>query len=475
MSSAEDGTARQTWLYIPLAARAAHLSPLTARSLRNFLFSGSRYVARPAVSLISTPILLSYLGVSQYGIWMIVTSILGVSAIADFGVLDSIVRYVSKHHAVGDEAAIVRTIRSAVSLCAIVGLAVMAFLAVTASYVTGHVFRMAPEEQTLAISAIRLAGPYFLFAFVNAGFRNALRGCHRYDLDAKLDVGFEVLTTLTNVVLAFSGRGLAAILVSMTVWSLIEICVTALTLKRMVVRSMVFWPLLSRSVLGESAGYAAFMWSQGVTAMLLANFDRLLIGSLLGPDSLAYYAVALQLAKQVHGFLSNALAFLFPTFSEISEAGSKARLSRLYRRAFSATLVAALLIAVPLYVLGPLILKLWLGENIASMAQVSLRILVCYFFVTTLTIIPHYFLNGIGNSRLNAIYLGAASIASIGAALLLLPRFGAPGAALARLAIVPVCGILWGVIHHRMGLGVLWTIVPTGLAALAIVTAVGSL
>jgi O-antigen/teichoic acid export membrane protein len=463
---------RTRWRWLRWGGLSIPLSPLTVRGLRSSAFSGSRYLARPALNLIATPILLSQLGATQYGIWMIVTTLLSVGAIADFGILDSTIRYVSKYHALGDERAVVRTIRSAVSVCGALGLCCMALLFAISDFAAMHIFHVSANEQDIVVAAIRISGVYFLFGFISAGFRSALRGHHRFDLDAKLDVSFEVLMTGTNLVLAWSGQGLPAIMGSIALWRMAEIGATALVLKRTSVPTLVVWPLFSREVLGESAGYAVFVWLQGVSAALLANFDRFLIANQLGPEVLAYYAISLQLAQQIHGLLVNALAFLFPMFSEVGEVGSKDALAKLYRKAFAVTVIAALVIAVPLYALGPLIVRLWLGAHASAMVHVLLRILVCYYLVVAMTIAPHYFLNGTGASRLNALLAAASTGVSIATALVLLPHFGTAGVALARLGIVPVCAIFWWIVHRRLDLSSRWTVLPVALSGAAIVAAV---
>src|SRR5262249_32664753 len=161
---------------------------------------------------------------------------LGLGAIADFGILDSTVRYVSKYYSFGDEPAVVRTIRSAASVCAIVGLVGVGILAASASFIARYLLHIPSVEQHIAAAAIQLSGLYFLFGFINAGLRSALRGCHRFDLDAKLDIAFEVVTTLTNVALAYGGAGLLAVLTNMTLWSLVAACATAVTLRRTAVK-----------------------------------------------------------------------------------------------------------------------------------------------------------------------------------------------------------------------------------------------
>jgi O-antigen/teichoic acid export membrane protein len=280
----------------------------------------------------------------------------------------------------------------------------------------------------------------------------------------------EAATACVGVALAFFLHSLPAVLLNMAFWTAVSACLSAFLLKRAAVQSLVLRPLLSRAVLDESAGYAGYIWLQAVTNMVHANFDRFLIASQIGTEALAYYAISLQLAQQIHTFLSRAFGFLFPLFSEMCEWGMPARVRYVYVRAFIASIGLALAIAVPLYLAGPDILRLWVGKDVAAESSDIFRILVCYSAILATTIVPHYFLNGVGDARLNALFSMVSVAVAAVATVVLVPRFGAGGAALARVTIAPVCAIFFGLIHHRLGLSVRWVVAPSAVATLAFIS-----
>src|SRR5205807_1118477 len=80
--------------------------------------------------------------------------------------------------------------------------------------------------------------------------------------------------------------------------------------------------------------------------------DVLLIGAILGSTQLAYYAVCVQLAQQVHALPAAAFSFLFPLVSGRSETSARSGLKALFGRYVAWNVLLAAALAAPLIFLG---------------------------------------------------------------------------------------------------------------------------
>jgi O-antigen/teichoic acid export membrane protein len=97
-------------------------------------------------------------------------------------------------------------------------------------------------------------------------------------------------------------------------------------------------------------------------------------------------------------------------------------------------LTTLLAVVVPLSVLSTPFLLDWLGpSDDANRAAILVLALVAAGAVS-LMVVPHYMLNGIGHSRLNVCCVALSTIVAIGFSLVLIPRWGAVGAAISLLA-----------------------------------------
>ena len=82
----------------------------------NSAYSIVEYVAQPEAMLLAAPFLVGRLGLSQYGVWMLVSAILGSVGILSTGFGDATVKYVSTYLALDDFAGIERTIRATLTI-----------------------------------------------------------------------------------------------------------------------------------------------------------------------------------------------------------------------------------------------------------------------------------------------------------------------------------------------------------------------
>ena len=81
--------------------------------------------------------------------------------------------------------------------------------------------------------------------------------------------------------------------------------------------------------------FSRWIWAGSVVNLLLNQFDKVLVGKLLGPAQLGAYQMSSKLAQMLLADAAIAMSqYLFPTFSahHRREAGSAARLFKRYLR-----------------------------------------------------------------------------------------------------------------------------------------------
>src|SRR4029450_11781932 len=82
------------------------------------------FVLTAAVGFVLAPYMVSRLGDSQYGLWVLVSSLVGYLGLLDLGVRGAVTRYVARHHGAGDDTAASRIVSTALFLFAITATAV---------------------------------------------------------------------------------------------------------------------------------------------------------------------------------------------------------------------------------------------------------------------------------------------------------------------------------------------------------------
>ena len=387
--------------------------------------------------IVATPLLVSRLGLDRYGIWVLATALVGTAAVVPMGLGDATVKFVSSYRGRGGTDGVIRVVRSTLTVSLLLGVLVAVVVIASAPWLADHVFKISAQDHELARRAIQLAGVGLVIRSVDSVFLSTLRAYERYDLAAGVAMTVRIASIGSSLLLVILGYGVLQILVAALVVTTLGTLTQAM-LSRRLVEGLSLRPLLDRAALREVFGFGMYSWVQGLGGMIFGQVDLLLIGAILGSKPLAYYAVCIQLAQQIHGLPAAVFAFLFPMISSRYEHAGRAELKELFSRYVGLNVLFATALAVPLILLGRPILTLWMGAEFASHAQGLLAILAVAYALLSLNVVPHYTLLGLGQVRFVSITNLAGGVLSLIGVAALLPVIGLSGAGVGRLLYGPV-------------------------------------
>jgi O-antigen/teichoic acid export membrane protein len=425
-------------------------SDLFKRSFKNAAWSSADYAVLPLLWLVATPFFVHKLGVDQYGIWMLANAFLGFSGIFAFGLSDATIKFVSKYRALHDEVGVVRVVRSTLTLYGVLGILAVTLVYFISPFLVNRVFNVQHQNIKLAIASLQIGGVGILVRFIDNVFLAIFQGHERYDLAAKVTAPSNVIMIVLAVLCAAMGLGLLAILWTTVLTLAISAAVKAIVVRRVLIPGVLFFPILSKHAIREIFGFGFYSWLQSVGGILLAQADRLIIASLLSTSALTYYAVCLQLARQIHAPLARAVGFLFPLASVARESGEIETMRSVYFKSLRFVTMCAVGIGLPIFVFSENILTLWMGADFASHAAGILRILTLSFAILATSIVPYYYLNGAGYVKLNTLFgLISGGIVAV-ATVLLVPFVGLVGAAWARLFNTPTGIVSRTFVHYNV-------------------------
>ena len=178
------------------------------------------------------------------------------------------------------------------------------------------------------------------------------------------------------------------------------------------------------------AEYAVPLTATNSAYVLDKRLDTLLVGAFLSPVEVGFYVLADRVAEVVQT-PTTALGFtLSPMFGSEKAAGNLTRISRVYEM----TLIKTLLLYIPMgagivLVADPLI-RLLFGPGYAGAVGV-LQVLGLFVVFKAITKLTDNGLNYLGRARDRAIVRGATALLNVALNLVLIPRIGVTGAAVA--------------------------------------------
>jgi O-antigen/teichoic acid export membrane protein len=401
-------------------------------SAGNAMYCIAEYIAQPLSMLAAAPFLVHKLGLSQYGIWMLVSAILGSMGILSTGFGDATVKYVSTYRGQNNPAGVERTIRATLTINALLGTLFGLLVWAGAPYAVDHIFRIEPVFHAASLQAIRISAVILAVRSVESVFVSTLRAFERYGPPVKLNVFLRVIVVVSAVVLAAVGRGVVAIMIATLFWSALVVVLQAVAARR-VVGPLNPCPTFEKTALAEVFSFGCFSWLQSLAAVAFGYADRFLVAAMLGTTPVAIYVLCVQVAQPIHGLAAAAFNFIFPHISSRYEAGEVHGPRRVFRLALLASTGLSIALAAPLILFGKPLLTVWMGSEFAKQAYIVLAVLTVAHIFLAINIVPHYTLLALGSVRFVSTVNVLGGIASLGAVALFIPRFGLVGAAFGRL------------------------------------------
>lgn len=149
----------------------------------------------------------------------------------------------------------------------------------------------------------------------------------RFQHIAAIEISAAFADCCLGLALAFGGAGAYSVLLGMIVGEALK---SALTWATMTPRP----PLRPRwSGIGHYLGFSRWIWASSVVNLVLNQFDKIVVGKMLGPAQLGAYQMSSRLAQMLLADAAIAMSqYLFPTFAAHHRADphKAARLFKLY-------------------------------------------------------------------------------------------------------------------------------------------------
>jgi O-antigen/teichoic acid export membrane protein len=415
--------------------------------------------AIPAVAALATvPMVVHGLGNAGYGLYALVTAIVGYFALVDINVTAGSVKYIAEFNARGERERVAETVVFGIAIYALLGLAGAAVLLLGARELVTRVFKVPAPLAEEAVTALRVAAPGFVVGQLQAYLHSVPQSLMRYDIPARLEMLFGTAVPLLTVVVLLQGYGLveviglrvaAGTLHCLLLWRGVRLLLPGFRWR---------WP--GASIRRSLLGFSAWSFLSRIAALSHAYADKLIVGALAGVTALAYYTVAATLASRVLGLTYRLSGVFFPAASALAAGGELARLDRMYLKATRYVVFVNGAILVLVAVFADPILRYWLNPEFARHGALVLAVIALAQFADSVTSLPSLVTDGMGHPRVTGSF--AVARAAFGVALVWLgvSLDGIAGAAWGHLAAALVFAAAFvGYVHGRT--------VPTRLGPLA--------
>ncbi|MCL2544294.1 MAG: polysaccharide biosynthesis C-terminal domain-containing protein [Clostridia bacterium] len=413
-----------------------------------------------AMALVFAPRLLAAFGKEMYGVYGTIGGFVGMMAVMDLGLGNAVIRYVSKHRAEGDRAAMERFLGTVLALYAVIGAVIAGAGAVIYGHLPSFFHLLNAEELVMAQKLFLLVlGNTALSMLLNI-FPGVLSAYERFVFPRtvaliRLAVRVVLLTLMLmggtdpfQVTLLDTGLSIAA--------TLCQVIYAIFVLRVRVGR-----PNFDRVLLRQIFSYSVFIFLNMIMDQVYWRIDSTLVTMLRGPTLAAITVISGNLIEYFMNF-SGAIASMFlpRAVRMVSRRASGEELTDFMIRVGRLQLMIIALLVVGFGLVGRQFFALWVGGTIGADGVAA-----CYAIVLMLMLalmIPLFENAGISiiqaknKHAFRAVMLTVVSAFKIGLSIYLIRLWGPVGAAVATVISLVIGNTLisnW-YYHYKIGLNI---------------------
>jgi O-antigen/teichoic acid export membrane protein len=446
---------------------------LPSRFARNTLWIYLHSATSLVVALVTTPILVHHLGVTEFGIWVLAGSVIFYLELLEFGFGTATIAYVARFAATGELHRVRQVIATSVWILVgpafAVALAAVIFAAVLPSVVELPADLVTPTRVLLLLLAVDLA-----VSMPGDTFGGTLAALQRYDLLNYSLAAVLAAQAVAWVVVVSAGGKLVALGIVTVILSLAGQLARFLLARRLVPGLSLSPRMFDRSLARPYAGLSFWYAVSSVAETVVRRIDAIVVGIVVSLPAVGVYAVGQKLAQLAQRFTAPATLTFFPHAAELAARGDSEGLRRALAQAVRIALAVAGPVALTIAVFAGPALEAWVGPGFGE-ARLVVVYLAAATAVAAMGAAAVLFVNGMGLPRVPALLQSGEAALNLTLSIALGLRLGLRGVALATLiasaittfaATLPYACRLVGISYRGLLVSTLRAHLPAATAAL---------
>ncbi len=319
------------------------------------------------------PFVLRRVGASDYGLWILISSLTGYASVLEFGISSAVIKYVAEFRVKGEREEMHALVGTALSLYTVLGILAMLF-SVGVALLLPHLINVPVGDHGKAARLVLLAGVGLGISIPATIIVGVLRGLQRFDLLNLLYVINTLLSAAATMAVLLLGWGILGIAAS-------AIPVTILTqvpglwlIRRADPDMRVGWSGARRDLVRTVTGFSFKLFIIQIARQLQMRTDEIVIAGALPIASVTPYSFGRRLGEIPNQLANQFIRTLMPLASGLHAESDWTRLRAMYIASSRLAIAISAPLAAILTVLAPSLLTLWIGPDYAAYWPVVLLI-----------------------------------------------------------------------------------------------------
>lgn len=370
-------------------------SEIGSRIAKNSIFNISRTLLTVPVVLLLTPYIISNLGKQEFGIWALVGVISSYAQLSDFGITESLIKFMAEYKARDDSVKLNQLINTAFSVYLILGIICCVLFLLVLPFVTESILSIPPEFQVKANYLFRIAVVLFFINMVMGVFGSLIIGFQRMGYTNLIAMLSTLITAFGTVFFISQGYGLSGLVYNNVIVTGFTICANLVVAKRLFPQ-LFFNPFIyfNRDILRTIFGFSWKVQLTNLTQLMVYQLDRVLLSHYVGLEAVSYYEIANRIATQARGLIATIFSPMSPAASALHAVDYHHKIAGLYKRAFKYMSITAVPFMMLIIALAHPFIRIWMGPGYETSA-ITLQLLLAAYMLVLLTVPGACILSGI--------------------------------------------------------------------------------
>lgn len=403
------------------------MATVIGQFMRNMVTSWASMIITLAITFFFTPYLIDMLGKERYGIWSLAFSIVAYLGLADLGMKQSVVRYISKYYAVNDWKQLNQVYSTSMKIYFYIALII---LAAAAAIVFGLLpyFKISPEYLRITQIAFLILGidqavTYAMLPMVSLG------AFHRFDITTLFQLGSRIAQTIVIIVVLEMGYGLIAMAIVVAITSTLDKLGVNLIRRIKYPEVRFSFEDIDKEKMAMLLNYGLYSFLIVGTWIVIFQSDSIIIGRFVSMEAVAVYSVAAAIITQLRGALNIISVPLVPAVSHMEAGQDYDRIMSFYNKATRYLYYVAGFACFGVLLFGGPFIMLWVGEDFRPAIGI-LQVLIIAGAICFPQSIANSVLFGISRHKIAFYILLSEAISKIVLSLVLLKYYGILGVAM---------------------------------------------
>ncbi|MEZ0485840.1 oligosaccharide flippase family protein [Fibrella aquatica] len=397
---------------------------------KNGLYNLLGTIARLALSIASVPLLLRFLGPSDYGLYAILMAIINISVLSEWSICMVLIVFVTQAVAKPREptALLGNTLRQALVLVVCLAIITATLLWLLSPFMALAFPNLSESHRILLKRGCQLSAIVVFFRLLQQFFIGLEQAHGHYKLLNSIGTIFTISQTVLILVAAYWQKGLLAIISVQAAATAVFLFIHGtccyqygwLSPLRQADKNQ--WDQFPRMLM-----YSSRTFIGGIGSAFFSQGDRLVVGRLLGLEASGFYAALASVATQIHTLSTIAIQPLVPTLTKLVEqvslpnspASTQESLETTISRALKINAILAVGLGSLIMMMAPELSAFLFKHDLSKLTLTSngLRVIAFIYTLYSLNAVGYYMLLAIKReivTTMLTLICGSASLLLVG-------------------------------------------------------------